>query len=561
MTGLPTSATPRIVLVSGHMVDHPDRPVPRFPHEEVPRVTAEIRSALEDWHVGPGTTVITGGARGADIIALEQAHQLGAEAIIYLALPSDEFEQRSVALPGRDWSDRYRALFDWAEVEHLDGGSDDVFARTNTAMIELARSLASDEEIRALVVWNGMEGDGPGGTLDFIRQLGITDRKQLDRVHFIDPTARVYEKRQLATGQKRLLSLDGGGIRGVLSLEVLAKIEDQLRKIHGDDTFKLAQYFDYFGGTSTGAIIAAGLANGMEVKALQERYATLGKKVFRRSWLPFKALYRTKPLQDELEEMFDPSMTLGDPKWQSLLLLVMHNTVTDSVWPISNCTTAKYNRVTRCHPLLGDRNLEYKIVDLLRATTAAPVYFAAKEIKVGDKPFKFQDGGITPFNNPALMMVLMATLPQYRLNWSLSKDDLLVVSVGTGSAAAVHPDLKSWQVHHLFNVKNLPSVFMNGAAFGQDLLSRALGVTKAGDSLDSELGDLHGGSGLFPEGLFTYVRYDANISDDALQELGIAKARHRNRVRKLDAWKATKHLQEVGRSVNVDVATHFAGFL
>ena len=72
-----------------------------------------------------------------------------------------------------------------------------------------------------------------------------------------------------------------------------------------------------------------------------------------------------------------------------------------------------------------------------------------------------------------------------------------MVSIRTGSAAAVHPERESWQIHHLFTAKNLPGVLMNGAAFGQDFLCRALGVTRVNDPLDSELGNLHGGSGLW----------------------------------------------------------------
>ena len=61
---------------------------------------------------------------------------------------------------------------------------------------------------------------------------------------------------------KRILSLDGGGIRGVITLQFLEKIETILRKRHGDNPdFRLCHYFDLIGGTSTGAIIAAGLAS------------------------------------------------------------------------------------------------------------------------------------------------------------------------------------------------------------------------------------------------------------------------------------------------------------
>ena len=60
---------------------------------------------------------------------------------------------------------------------------------------------------------------------------------------------------------KRVLALDGGGLRGILTLSFLAEIESMLRERHdGSKLFRLAHYFDLIAGTSTGAIIAAALA-------------------------------------------------------------------------------------------------------------------------------------------------------------------------------------------------------------------------------------------------------------------------------------------------------------
>jgi hypothetical protein len=176
---------PEVVVVSGHMVDAPDRPRPRFPPGQVPRVAAEVRAALERWAVGPGTTLVTGGARGADIVAAEAARARGAALRLVLALPPDEFVARSVALPGTDWERRFRALLAEADVEVIDGPDDDgVFARTNTRIIAVARAI--DDRPHAVVVWDGDEGDGPGGTQDFVAQLGRAAGD--DRLVVIDPT-------------------------------------------------------------------------------------------------------------------------------------------------------------------------------------------------------------------------------------------------------------------------------------------------------------------------------------------------------------------------------------
>jgi hypothetical protein len=109
----------RVVLVSGHLVDALDRSIPRFPPSRVPWVTDQVRQSFSEWDVGPGTTVISGGARGADIIAAEEGHARGAHVVLCLALPPDEFERRSVDLPGTDWSSRFRRLLSVAEVREL----------------------------------------------------------------------------------------------------------------------------------------------------------------------------------------------------------------------------------------------------------------------------------------------------------------------------------------------------------------------------------------------------------------------------------------------------------
>ena len=84
-----------------------------------------------------------------------------------------------------------------------------------------------------------------------------------------------------AHGPKRILALDGGGIRGVLTLQYLAALERRCQRT-GDDKLALCDYFDLIGGTSTGSIIAAGLACGMTVDALKELYTGIGANVFRK---------------------------------------------------------------------------------------------------------------------------------------------------------------------------------------------------------------------------------------------------------------------------------------
>jgi uncharacterized protein len=102
-----------------------------------------------------------------------------------------------------------------------------------------------------------------------------------------------YRDRVAAPGPKKLLTIDGGGIRGVLSLEILRAMETMLRRETGaSDDFVLADYFDYVAGTSTGAIIAAGLARGMSVNELRTLYTQHGRDMFDRAWLLRRYQYK-----------------------------------------------------------------------------------------------------------------------------------------------------------------------------------------------------------------------------------------------------------------------------
>ena len=83
---------------------------------------------------------------------------------------------------------------------------------------------------------------------------------------------------------KKVLVLDGGGIRGVFTLEILLKMEELLREHYRKqdpekaENFVLRDHFDFFAGTSTGAIIATGLCWGMKVEQILKMYADLRPK-------------------------------------------------------------------------------------------------------------------------------------------------------------------------------------------------------------------------------------------------------------------------------------------
>jgi patatin-like phospholipase/acyl hydrolase len=191
-------------------------------------------------------------------------------------------------------------------------------------------------------------------------------------------------------GPKRLLAIDGGGIRGVLALEVLRHIEALLKAQSGDANFRLSDYFDYIAGTSTGGIVAAGLAVGKSVDEILKFYEEAGKQMFVKANLLRRLRYRyeNEPLAEKLKEVFGATTTFGSDEVKTLLLLVMRNATTDSPWPLSNNPRAKYNDRSR-----PDCNLLLPLWQLVRASTAAPTYFPPERVIIGPHDFVFVDGG------------------------------------------------------------------------------------------------------------------------------------------------------------------------
>jgi len=137
---------------------------------------------------------------------------------------------------------------------------------------------------------------------------------------------------------RRMLALDGGGIRGLMTARLLVRLEQLLADGRGGADFRLCHYFDYIGGTSTGAIIAAALARGMSAADLLDFYLDFGRQAFtkRNLFARWKSLYENGELAQKLQEVFGKQTTLEPEHLQSLLLVVTRNTTTDSAWPISS---------------------------------------------------------------------------------------------------------------------------------------------------------------------------------------------------------------------------------
>ena len=384
-------------------------------------------------------------------------------------------------------------------------------------------------------------------------------------------TAEELALRLSADKPKKLLALDGGGIRGIITIEVLVRMERMLAQATGKGTaFRLCQFFDYIGGTSTGAIIAAALARGMSATEVLQFYKDAGPAMFDKAFLfsRIRHLYETQPLAQQLQTVYGATTTLEPHHLNCLLLIVTRNVTTDSPWPISSNPRAKYNDVTR-----PDCNLKIPLWQLVRASTAAPIFFEPEVIqwdpKNPAKRFVFVDGGMTPFNNPAFLLYRMATLPEYKLGWTQGEQKLLLMSIGTGAAPELDAEVYSPGKNALSNLAGIPSALMYGASVEQDVNCRTIGRCVHGAALDREIGDL------IPRGkdgeriplsqdlgrAFLYARYNAELTVDGLRNMGLGEIDPK-KVGRLDSIDALDDLSRVGKKLAEEVTLeHFGPFV
>ncbi len=208
---------------------------------------------------------------------------------------------------------------------------------------------------------------------------------------------------------KRILTIDGGGIKGVFPASFLNTIEDSI----GD---KVANYFDLIVGTSTGGIISLGLGLGLSAKELLTFYEESGPAIFPGNrfikfirWFGF-AKYNQQPLKEALCVKFGYKK-LGESKKRLVI-------------PSFNLDTGEVHIYkTSHHPRLS---IDYKekVVDVALATTAAPTYFPTHCSSAGTPLI---DGGVWA-NNPVGLAVVEAV---GILGWP--RDSLKILSVGCTS--------------------------------------------------------------------------------------------------------------------------------
>ena len=210
--------------------------------------------------------------------------------------------------------------------------------------------------------------------------------------------------------ERKILSLDGGGLKGLFSVTLISEIEEEL-------SCHIYEYFDMIAGTSTGGIIAAGLAMGIPAKEIKELYVQHAKEIFPNDrfkiWKHFglfKPKYTNEELKKQLEAVFGDA-TVGMCKTRLLI-------------PSYNLSTGKITVFKTSHA--EDLMIDYKrkIVDVIMSTTAAPTYLPPYKTSSGT----YIDGGIGA-NNPSIIALVEAIS---RCKWDM--EHIRMLSVGCTEA-------------------------------------------------------------------------------------------------------------------------------
>jgi len=357
-------------------------------------------------------------------------------------------------------------------------------------------------------------------------------------------------------GPKRILALDGGGIRGLLTVQMLKRIEAMIRERSGNDKMVLGDYFDLIGGTSTGAIIASALALGWDVARIEGIYRELGKSIFESEFFRrglLRPKFSAEPVKQALEREYG-TIRMGDDNLRTGLAVIAKRFDTGSTWVIHNNPKGRYFNQRPGSAAIP--NKDYLLRSVVRASTAAPTYFEPERIQItAELEGGFVDGGVSPHNNPALQLLMLATLKGHGLNWPTGKDNILLVSLGTGSRdlALSADDVMEMKAAAL-GVRGLASLMSDASALNEQIL-QWLSTSPTAREIDREVGDLSQDT---PNGtpLLTYLRYDVNFADDWVA--GLLGAEHLESIHEMDKPENMDSLAKLGEQAATGISeSHF----
>ena len=271
----------------------------------------------------------------------------------------------------------------------------------------------------------------------------------------------------------RILSIDGGGIRGIIPASVLKYVEEQFIKKSKNPNARIADYFDMIVGTSTGGILTCfyltpNFANEKDKPSARytaaqalDFYVAKGYDIFNKSkirnWLGIRSLFNATRYSPKALEKLAMS-TFEDGKLSDLLkpcLVTTYNLKSKSAFFFSSRESA-------------DKEREFLVRDVVRSTSAAPTYFPSAKIRnlaTNEKMINL-DGGVFA-NNPSMCAYAEARdtiFDRLSKTKTPTAKDLLVLSIGTGAGQMKLPNVEKSGSWGLVNwAKSIPEIMMDGS--------------------------------------------------------------------------------------------------
>jgi patatin-like phospholipase/acyl hydrolase len=243
-----------------------------------------------------------------------------------------------------------------------------------------------------------------------------------------------------------ILAIDGGGIRGVFAAQILKRIKEELK-------INFFEKFDIIAGTSTGSIIAAGLAVDYPIEKIVDLYQKKGNKIFFRNYSDqfnwknwksyFKSKYTNKYLKQELSTVFQDK--------------TLSNTKTRLIIPASDISNGNVFVLKSNYDPNFVRDKDIRIADAVLASCSAPTYFDPYKIN----KYLLADGGLWA-NNPSLVALTEALGRGFKI----SRENIRIISIGTGIGKKYYNPkdvnkkwgLKQWGTGLVSTTMNLQSV-------------------------------------------------------------------------------------------------------
>jgi hypothetical protein len=172
------------ILFTGHMIDARDRKIPRFPADKEKAARVAIKRDLKkekENHHNDRLIGIAGGASGGDILFHELCLELNIPSEIYLALPKEEYKEKSVSFAKQKWEERFEHLTTNLPVYIFpvgNGDNDSIWKQTNLWMLDEALK-GGGVNMTLIALWDGKGGDGEGGTEHMVRAAKESGAKTL----------------------------------------------------------------------------------------------------------------------------------------------------------------------------------------------------------------------------------------------------------------------------------------------------------------------------------------------------------------------------------------------